>query len=684
MRKKGQHLAAIFLLLLATLFLYREVLPDLGKRLPLPERHTTPQQSLVYQSDQVAVAGMIGLKASRMLADPLNFAEKSSCYPLTNPYTLGEHMFGETALGLLPYTITRNPIKTFNLTIILHLWIAGISMYVLAFYWTRSFTGALFAAIAFSLHPLRATNPAHLFSTGNIWVPMALLAAFLMMQKGSWRATAALIVLLALQILESFYQVFGLFLLGGTYGAALLWQNRKHLRARLPQIVVTATIVGLFAWNFFSPYLTTRTTWGILQGRETTTLLQATDFLPGGDSALGWTVLLFAIIGLVDRLRYPRLDQGRDPRLPLLAGGLAVFLCCIPTIPGLGITGPIFVLREIIPGLDGMRVLRSIAVGVFLVADLFAAYGIMVVVRYLPPAAQLVSSIAIVALALVETIHPALSQASYGRTSGLGYTPAGLSDEAIELYRSIPDGAVLNYPAYFGPWRKVTDGPLYLASAGFHGNPTAACYNSFSTYVQDGIGELAQQLPARHASDALYALGFRTIALHKGPARIRDARRLRSLIADPTRLEAIGARPDLELYRLKANIEITEDLEQLQALPPTTYVHPILKKRQWIPMYMINNSDKMFRHPEPIQPRPATVTWKNQQGTVVGTGSAMAFLPLALSPGKSIGRGIEIDIPPLPANTYLVSISLERHPSVTLGITQIDLQPGAGHDAPER
>jgi hypothetical protein len=678
MDQKLRHVAAGILLLLATLFVYRAILPDISGRLPEPARHETRQQQLVYHADQVAVSGMIGLKASRMAADPFNFAAKSSCFPLTAPYTLGEHMFGEAALGVIPQALSSNPVTTFNIVTILHLWIAGLSMYTLAFFWTRSIPAALLAAILFALHPLRTTNPAHLFTNGNIWTPLALLAAHRVIYGGRWRDTFALTALLILQLLESFYQTFGLFLLGGIYGADLLWQYRDRLKSRIPQISFFVGITAIFAWWLFAPYLHARETWGILQGRESTILLQITDFLPGGDAGIGWLALILALVGLGDRMRQARRRNGVDPRLPLLAGGAAVLLCSIPTVPGLGIPSPVFTLREILPGMDGIRVLRSIAVGVFLVADFLAAYGLLVLLEWCPRKSRPFAATAVVCLALLAVTHPQISKFSFGRSSQIGARAAGLSPEIQNLYQQVPEGSVLDLPAYFGPWRKVADGPVYLSAAGYHGQPTAACYNSFSTYVQDGIQELAKNLPAPEASDALYALGFRTLAIHHGRGGTNEGRRLRPLVADSTRLELIGKSEELSLYELKGSMEISEDLSQLQTMRTTTYAHPITLRIQWVPFYITNASDSVFRHPEPIEPREVAITWRNQAGKIFAESKSKAFLPLALGPRSEIGRGIELEIPALPAGTYLVSASFEDRMDRPLGKTRVTLQPGAG------
>ncbi|MEO2169420.1 MAG: hypothetical protein ABGY42_15125, partial [bacterium] len=567
---------------------------------------------------------------------------------------------------------------TFNLVAILHLWVAGLAMYALAFFWTRSIPGALVAALLFSLHPLRSANPAHLFATGNLWTPFALLAAHRLMRGGSWRAALALSALLVLQLLESFYQVLGLAILGGVYGGDLLWRHRAHLLARVPQLALVAAITLTTLFLLFNPYFHARETWNILQGRETTVLLYAVDYLPGGDAGVGVLALLLALVGIADRIRRPRIVEGADPRMPLLTAAAAVFLFSVATIPGLNIPSPIHIMREIIPGLDGIRVLRSISVGVLLVIDLMAAYGILTLLEFLPDRTRFAAGCASVALVFVELTHPSISEFSFGRTTAMGHVEAGVSDELATLYARIPEGAVLDLPAHFGSWRKIADGPIYLTAAGFHGQPVAACYNSFSTYVQKGIEELAGQLPAPEAADALHALGFRTLALHKNRGDSHELRRLRNLIADPTRLQKIGEADDVTLYSLQANIEITEDPGQITADSTFEYRHPLTKARQWIPIHSRNTSKFVFRHPEPIEPRRANIIWRNVAGEIVAEGQASAFLPLALGSGTEIGRGIEIDVPRLAPGFYHLQISLAAHPEVTLGRTRVILGAGAG------
>ena len=106
--------------------------------------------------------------------------------------------------------------------------------------------------------------------------------------------------------------------------------------------------------------------------------------------------------------------------------------------------------------------------------------------------------------------------------------------------------------------------------------------------------------------------------------------------------------------------------------------YPITQEKQWIPIYITNRSEEVFRHPEPIEPRSVVITWKSRKGGIVGEGRSKAFLPLALGPGEEIGRGIQVEVPVLPPGAYQVVVSFEDRPDTPLGRTRVRLQPGAG------
>jgi len=70
---------------------------------------------------------------------------------------------------------------------------------------------------------------------------------------------------ICLQLLESFYQVLALALLGGVYGLFLLVRHRRALLALLPKLGAVAAASLAATWLVFGPYLAARAQWGVLQ-----------------------------------------------------------------------------------------------------------------------------------------------------------------------------------------------------------------------------------------------------------------------------------------------------------------------------------------------------------------------------------------------------------------------------------
>src|SRR5262249_510400 len=127
---KAHWLLAAGVYLAAALYAFRLVLPDLSGRLPY-SAHLTTQNLAVDQTDQQFVGASMAHASRAVLHAPSTLWDNRQCYPMWRPVTLGEHMFGEAILGVIPAWLTDDPVATYNAVLILGLWIAGLSMYAL-------------------------------------------------------------------------------------------------------------------------------------------------------------------------------------------------------------------------------------------------------------------------------------------------------------------------------------------------------------------------------------------------------------------------------------------------------------------------------------------------------------------------------------------------------------------------
>jgi hypothetical protein len=415
-------------------------------------------------------------------------------------------------------------------------------MYALALFWTGDVAAAFVAGLLFGFHPARLADPGHPYLHANLWAPLVLLFAHRLLARGQWRDALALALVGALQLLESFYRVIGVSLIVLVYGGYLLVRFRGRLAAAWPKLLLVALAIASCAAAVFGPYLSARSRWGVLQGR-TPIFLFSGEYRPGQHAWLGWTLLVLALLGVLDRLRRRRPRDGYDPRLVLLAAGLLVAWCSawgvqIP-FTQIKLPSPLRLLGSALPGLDAVRALRYVWFDVVLVASLLAAYGVLVLTEACRPVVARAIAAAIVVAVLLEVFEPTITQWSFP-PHGLEASAIGIDDEQRALYAQITDGAVLDLPLRYDLRGALHDMSYYAFLRGYHGRPAAACYNSFKTPVQTQVAELVARLPDPAAADALHAEGFRWLVVHDELVRPDDLEKLQPLFADGSRTALVA------------------------------------------------------------------------------------------------------------------------------------------------
>jgi len=668
----GNALVALLYLALAV-WVHRSVLGAPGTVVPMPTAMVGATTSVLYQGDQRLVVATIATNVQKLLRGPRELLGFGFCYPLRAAYTLGEHMFGESLLALPFYVATDDPILSYNAALIVSVWIAALAMYALALYWTRSVPAAFVAGLVFAFNAARLSNPAHPFVHGNLWTPLALLFVHRLFAQQRWRDAAALALVIGLQLLESFYQVLALALIGGVYGLFLLVRYRRVVPALLPKLLAVAAVCAAATWAVFGPYLATRARWGVLQGRPGTLLTFAYDYLPGGGATVGAVALVLAVLGLADRLRGPRRVAGEDPRLILTTAGVLVFWCAVwpvrlPVLKWI-VPNPLAVLGEVVPGLDAVRVLGALRFGVYLVVAFLTAYGALLLVERLRTATSCAVAALLALLILGEAFDP--TQTLVTRSSALTayriYPPVHL----VNLVEQLPDGAVLDLPYGFKAAGKLLDMPNYITLAAYHQRPIAGCYNSFPNPLQDQVTSLSERLPDPAAADALYAIGFRTLLIHAERVPPDYLTGLAPLLSDSTRTRFVGKGDQTFRVDLMSPLPVSEALAALAATPdsgatgaerPAAIAAPAAE----VEFRFANASSAIFRDPT-FAPRSLTARWRDAAGTVVATSGARGLLPIGLAPGDAATATFTVAVPAAAAaGAYQVELTPDGEPDLVL------------------
>lgn len=679
-RSLGNSLVALVYLGLA-LWVHRAVLPDPRTLVPLPAALVGTAYERIYQADQRFVLATFASNAGKLLRDPRELGGFGFCYPLRASYVLGEHMFGESLLAVPVYAASGDPVLAYNSVIVLSVWIAALAMYALALHWTGSMPAAFVAGTLFAFNAARLSNPAHPFVHGNLWTPLALLFAERLFSRRGWIDAAGLALFIVLQLLESFYQVLALAILGGVFGLDLLIVHRRTLRELAPKLLAVALVVAVATWQVLGPYLRALHVWGVLQGRPNALLVYWRDYLPGGSSTVGLVALLLAVLGLVDRLRGPRPVDGRDPRLvALVAGMLVMWATLMPfALPLVGWTvpNPLALLAQVVPGLDAVRVLASLRFGVFLVVAFLAAYGVLLVTRHLRGGAPWLVASVLALLALLE---------AYDRTGTLTPRSAQLTTyqataapQVVALVRDLPEGAVLDLPFLSEVKNKLIDMPLQLMLAAYHQRPVAACYNSFPSPLQGEVTRLTDRLPDPAAADGLYALGFRTVLIHVRSFGMPSLAKLSPLLNDGRRIKAEGGAGNVMRFKLSSPVPVAATLATLRvpdeevAIRAPEAAAALARPSAAVDFRFENRSGATFRHPT-FEPLALVARWYDTSGGLVGTAPVRGMLPLVLTPRESATRALEVVVPAgVPAGRYRVDVVSESEPSVVLTRRELDV-----------
>ena len=637
--------------------------------------------SNLYRTDQEMVLGTVIRNARLFTEAPGRLGGPGQCFPFPKAYTLGEHMFGNGALAALPWILTREPVLSYNIMLILTLWIPALAMYALALHFTRDPPAAFLAGLIFELARPRLLDPAHPYVHGDLWAPLILLFLHRTFARPTWTSAAALGGLFLLQMGESIYALLATTLLATAYGACLVVAHRRRLMSALPRLALAATAVLIAARTLFLPYLETGRTWGVLQGRASF-LGAIQEFAPGEKAFPGAIASGLTAIGLLDRaLRRRPCAHGEDPRIPIALAGFFVLWCSITLlpVPGLWLPSPLLLAGGLIPGLDAVRALSAVRIGVYAPVALLAGLGLHVILtRWLrPPALGVIVAIPLAAIVLAEAFHPATAVWNFGTPLHLvpwRIAPPAAERRAVALVGANP-GPVLELPTLE---RRIflRNAHAVLLSA-WHGQPTSACYNSFQTALTDQVSELSLRVPLRPALDALAALGFGTLAIHQESLFPRHANWLGPRLVQSTGpagpLALMSAHGKHLFYDITAAPEISEDFALLA--PPTAATSARLHgPRAALRFHIRNTGRKTFRHPTPVEPSEVVLRWLPEEHAATHETRARALLPIAIGADGTLPIVVETEIP-VSRGRWRVQLARAVEPGRVLGETSVKVFP---------
>lgn len=652
-RPQGSTLLAALGFLLLSLTIYRSVLPDPVTLAAYPaytfDSLGQSKLNLVNLSlaDRSMVVATLANNASRIAETPLSPFGPGQCFPTPAAHTLGEPMLVVSYLFASLHAFSGEPLLSYNLLLIVRLWMAGMTMFALARSLGMLAPAAFVAGAAFALQAPRLADVEHPYVYGDLWFPLVLLFTHRLMAQGRWRDFLLLVLSAALLVGESIYPVLISATLLAGYAPFLFFRYRHRIAQWLPQLLAAVALVGLAAWLFLEPWIAARDTWESVAPRGRV-LAGVGALLPGGRFFVGPVCLALGLLSLAlprDRACQP------DLRLASVTAGLliawtAVYRVQIP-LTGLELPSLADLMRAWIPGADAVRGLVHLPSGVGFPAALLAGYGLQALLVRRPSRHTLAAAAAVVlvvSMLFVRAFGPA-TRPLFGRLLRVDASAARPPEADLRIHREHVHGPVVEVPSAFEDGQLTRLGPAhYLLLGAWNPVPTSTCYNSFFTPVQDQIAELAAALPAAHAARALAALGFETVLVHPDAQRAFPQDRFSIPATSAAGMERLAATDTLQAFSLPAPEPAQADWDSLELVGAEVVAaadhQPTRLRLRWQ-----NGGNAIWRHPQPFLPVSLAVRWVRSDAAGSEIGTLRGLLPLALAPGSEKTLVVHTQLP---------------------------------------
>jgi hypothetical protein len=199
-------------------------------------------------------AWTISWVAHQLSSDPLNLFEANTFYPLPHTLAFSEHLLVQGILALPMLEVTDDLVLTYNLVLLLSIFLSALGMYLLTVSLTGSRLAGILAGLFFSFAPYRFNRLPHLQMQLYAFLPLALLSLHRFLDTGKKRWAWGLAGFFLLQVLS------------GTYLAAMtaitvlialvtLIPGSSRSGRELTGLAISLAVAALCIYPFARPYL---------------------------------------------------------------------------------------------------------------------------------------------------------------------------------------------------------------------------------------------------------------------------------------------------------------------------------------------------------------------------------------------------------------------------------------------
>lgn len=456
-----------------------------------------------------------------LATQPLDLFQANIFFPARDTLAASEHLLGLMPIAAPIFWLSGNAILTYNVTVLIVVWLTAVTTFALAREWTGSPTSAFVAGAAFAFTPHLTGSWIRLHVSAVPLLPVVLLLAWRAARAPRPRTLALLALATVLQLLAGMYVAYETAALVLAAMPAIVLRARRHGRTGVPVLAALA-LAALVLVPVGMPYLRFRAAGG----------------LPPFDDALATVArnsvgLQRVLLWLADELTGPVVALAllglawpaaccRALRVCLVAVALLGLLLAsgvtTAIVPGTALPSLYELAMRVVPGFASMRAPSRFMVLPLLALSLLAALGAARLERLARGARA-----AWVARAVVVAGGVALV---LGRAPGRPLPLATVRLEGLPFaaHRWLRDhgeaGPLLELPVANAPLdsEPIRQTGLYMIGSTLHWFPLV---NGYSGHMPEGarlLMTLAQRLPDAVALDQLCRVaGLRWIVVHDPP-----------------------------------------------------------------------------------------------------------------------------------------------------------------------
>jgi hypothetical protein len=466
-------------------------------------------------------------------------------YPAHDVLAFSEPLIVPAILGAPFAWSGASPVLVYNLVLIAGFALTAFATFVLVERWTLSWTAGLLAGSAFAFNTHTLTRLAHVQGIHIYSLPLALLAADVLLREGTWTAAAGLVASLALAAYTSGYLIVFAAVMLALYAVAAAPAWLPNWRRVVPRVAVAAVVAAIVLVPIYLPYHRAAVEQHMVRSLDVVKDYSATPrgylaaagrihistwsgrfFKDPVDSFFpGFTLIALALVAIAAGWRERGVTRWRTAALVLIVTAGFVL--------SLGTATPIYGwLYHVFPPMQGLRAAARFGNLFLLGMAVLAGFGAARVRR---------PALAAVLLVLVNA-EALRAPFTYHAFTGIPSVYALLRDEP---------GRVVVAEQPFYPRGAVFLNGTYVLNSTAHWRPLMNGYSGYTPDTYETYARSFWYFPQEWAIQAMKDAGVTHVVVHPAAFR-RDHQEVVPILDARSDFELLGiGADDIRLYRLK-------------------------------------------------------------------------------------------------------------------------------------